>query len=199
MTTTVLLIRHAAHGHLGAVLSGRSPGIPLSDIGREQAASLAASLAGVPLVRLLTSPVQRARETAQAIAVSHRNLAAEVGPGFDEIDFGEWTGRGFAELENDPAWRRWNSERALARPPGGESMAEAQRRAWQALNAAAARHSGETIAIVSHCDIIRALVAQVLALPLDAVHRFDVDPASVSRLVIGDWGAKVLSLNEGAR
>lgn len=199
MTTTVLLIRHAAHGHLGAVLSGRSPGIPLSDIGREQAASLAASLAGVPLVRLLTSPVQRARETAQAIAVSHPNLAAEVDPGFDEIDFGEWTGRGFAELENDPAWRRWNSERALARPPGGESMAEAQRRAWQALNAAAARHSGETIAIVSHCDIIRALVAQVLALPLDAVHRFDVDPASVSRLVIGDWGAKVLSLNEGAR
>lgn len=199
MTTTVLLIRHAAHGHLGAVLSGRSPGIPLSDIGREQAASLAASLAGVPLVRLLTSPVQRARETAQAIAVSHPNLAAAVDPGFDEIDFGEWTGRGFAELENDPAWRRWNSERALARPPGGESMAEAQRRAWQALNAAAARHSGETIAIVSHCDIIRALVAQVLALPLDAVHRFDVDPASVSRLVIGDWGAKVLSLNEGAR
>jgi probable phosphoglycerate mutase len=196
VTATVLLIRHAAHGHLGSILSGRMAGIALSPQGREQARQLSSFLAVAPLAEVHTSPVQRARETAEAIA--HPVAPPLVQAALDEIDFGAWTGRPFAELESDAAWRRWNAERGAAAAPGGESMAAAQRRAWDHVVDVAARHAGATVAMVSHCDIIRAVVVQILGLPLDAIFRFDIDPASVSRIAVGPWGAKVLSLNEGA-
>ena len=75
-------------------------------------------------------------------------------------------------------------------------MAEAVARAAQAIAAIAAAHDGETIAVVSHCDIIRGLIAHYLGLSLDNMLRFDVEPASVSRLVVGSWGARVKSVNE---
>ncbi|MBW8784840.1 MAG: histidine phosphatase family protein [Novosphingobium sp.] len=196
MTATILLIRHAAHAHLGTILSGRTPGISLSREGESQAARLARQLEGVAIHLLQTSPVQRARETAAAIAASHPGLVAESVPALDEVDFGEWSGRAFIELAADPQWGTWNRDRANATAPRGESMAQAQQRAWSHVEAVALAQSGRTIAMISHCDIIRAVVARVLGLTMDAVLRFDIDPASVSRLAVGAWGAKVLSLNE---
>jgi broad specificity phosphatase PhoE len=75
-------------------------------------------------------------------------------------------------------------------------MAEAAERAAAALAQLAAAHPGEVIAAVSHCDIIRGVIAVHLGLPLDNLLRFDVDPASVSRIAVGDWGARVMSVNE---
>lgn len=199
LTTTILLIRHAAHEHVGKVLSGRLPGLALSEDGRRQAERLARHLAETPITHLHTSPVQRARETAEAIAAVRTRLVAEDHPALDEIDFGFWSGRSFTELEDDPHWSRWNWERSTTVPPGGEGMLAAQQRAWHHVLETAERNSAETVAMVTHCDIIRGIVAQVLALPLDAVHRFDVDPASVTRLAVGAWGARLLSLNEGTR
>jgi broad specificity phosphatase PhoE len=199
VTATILLIRHAAHEHCGKVLSGRLPGLPLSEDGKGQAERLAGCLASIPIGHLHTSPVQRARETAELLTASRPQLAIEEHAALEEIDYGFWSGRSFAELEDDPHWARWNWERATTVPPGGEGMLAAQQRAWHHVTTTAERLAGETIAMVTHCDIIRGVVAQVLALPLDAVHRFDVDPASVSRLAVGSWGAKLLSLNEGMR
>jgi ribonuclease H / adenosylcobalamin/alpha-ribazole phosphatase len=199
LSATILLIRHAAHDHVGKVLSGRLPGLSLSEDGRRQAERLASHLAETPITRLHTSPLQRARETAEAISSARPGLDVEEHAGLEEIDYGFWSGRSFAELDDDPHWARWNWERSTAVPPGGEGMLAAQHRAWQHVSLAAERYPDETIAMVSHCDIIRGVVAQVLALPLDEVHRFDVDPASVSRIVVGPWGARLLSLNEGAR
>lgn len=193
MTATILLIRHAAHGHLGAVLSGRMPGIPVSREGGEQAERLAAMLRQTRIDRIQSSPVQRARETAAVIAAGG---AIEIVEAIDEIDFGDWTGRPFDELAGDPEWQRWNTARSKARPPGGESMAAAQERALHHLRTAAARHPGETIAMISHCDVIRGLVAAVLGLSLDHLLRFDVDPASVTRIAAGEWGERLLSLNQ---
>lgn len=198
MTATILLIRHAAHSHLGRVLSGRLPGIELSPEGREQAQRLARTLRQVELAAVHASPVQRARETAQAIAAGRDGLPVEQHPALDELDFGDWTGCTFSDLAGDPRWRRWNEARAAGVAPGGESMAAAQRRAWDHVGAAAAAHPGRTLAMVSHCDLIRAVIVQILGLPLDAIFRFEIDPASVSRVAVGPWGAKVLSLNEGA-
>lgn len=199
LTATILLIRHAAHEHVGRVLSGRLPGLPLSEDGRGQAERLATYLEPTPITRLQTSPMQRARETAEAIAAARRGLGIEECGALNEIDFGFWSGHSFSDLEGDPHWQRWNWERSTTVPPGGEGMLAAQHRAWDHVTMTAERFPAETIAMVTHCDIIRALVAQVLALPLDAVHRFDIDPGSVSRLVVGDWGARVLSLNERAQ
>lgn len=152
-------------------------------------------MGGEPIAAVHTSPVQRAQETARTLAARH-DLDPEVVLALDELDFGDWSGRAFVELEGDPQWSTWNKARSTAVAPNGESMADAQARAWRHVERTALAAPGRTIAMVSHCDIIRAVVAQVLGLSLDHYGRFDIDPASVTRLAVGDWGAKVLSLNE---
>lgn len=145
--------------------------------------------------RVVSSPLDRALATARAIAAACGLAPPEPGEALTEIEFGSWTGRAFASLADDPAWRAWNDERHRARPPGGESMAEAQARIAGWLRTTAAARPGETIAAVSHADLIRAAVAEVLGLTLDKLLRFDIDPASITTMVVGDWGARLLGLN----
>jgi broad specificity phosphatase PhoE len=196
VTATILLVRHAAHSHLGSVLSGRTPGIPLSEEGWTEAAALAWRLRGTKLDAIHASPVQRAQETAEAIAARQSGLSVETVPKLEELDFGDWAGMGFGELDEDPRWHRWNYDRATATAPNGETMGEAQYRAWAHVDRTATALPGKTVAMVTHCDIIRAVIARILGLSLDHIHRFDIAPASVSRLIVGPWGARVLSLNE---
>ncbi|HZF93792.1 MAG TPA: histidine phosphatase family protein [Allosphingosinicella sp.] len=195
MTLTLLLIRHAAHVELGRTLSGRRRDVALSQDGLQQAEIVADLLAVEPIAAVYSSPRERAWYTAREIAdrLEQTVIAAN---GLDEVDFGEWTGLSFDALEGDPGWDEWNSARSIARPPGGECMAEAVERAVAAVGEIASEHRGQTVAAVSHCDIIRGLISFYLGLPLDNLLRFDIDPASVSRLVIGDWGARVMSVNE---
>lgn len=195
MTLMLILIRHAAHVELGRTLSGRRPDIALSQDGLQQAEIVADLLAVEPIAAVYSSPRERCWYTARELAdrLGHKVLPAD---GLDEVDFGAWTGLPFDRLEGDPGWDQWNSARSIARPPGGESMCEAVGRAVAAVSDIAAEHRGLTVAAVSHCDIIRGLIAFYLGLPLDNLLRFDVDPGSVSRLVIGDWGARVMSMNE---
>jgi probable phosphoglycerate mutase len=195
VTTTILLIRHAAHVELGRTLSGRRRDVALSGEGLDQAEIVADLLAVEPLAAVYSSPRERAWYTARSIAEPH-DLEVGVADDLDEIDFGDWTGMAFNDLEGDPAWNAWNEARATARPPNGESMAEAVARAAASLEAIAADHSGAAVACVSHCDIIRGVLAYYLGLPLDHMLRFDVDPASVSRIALGNWGARILTVNE---
>jgi broad specificity phosphatase PhoE len=195
VTAVILLIRHAAHVELGRTLSGRRRDVALSPEGLEQAEIVGDLLGVEPLAAVYSSPRERAYYTARAVAEPH-GLKVEIADGVDEVDFGEWTGLSFDALEGDPAWDEWNSQRSSARPPSGESMEEACRRAVAALEEIAARHDDQTIVLVSHCDIIRGLIAYYIGLPLDNLLRFDIDPASVSRLVVGSWGARVMSMNE---
>ena len=122
-------------------------------------------------------------------------MPVQVEDAFDEGDFGRWSGRAFAELDGDPAWSRWNQARGSALPPEGESMADAAARAVQRLLRIATEATGPVV-VVSHCDIIRGVIAHHLGLSLDRLLGFDVDPASVSRLAVGAWGGRVLSINE---
>lgn len=196
MAATVLLLRHAPHGDLGVTLSGRAAGRSLSDEGAMQAAALGARLAGAAIASVQASPLARAMETARAVAQAC-GVPVEPVAALDEIDFGAWTGRSFADLDRDPAWQAWNRARGSASPPGGESMVAAQARIVSHLQATARDHAGETVAMVTHCDMIRGAVAWVLGLTLDHLLRFDIDPGSITGIVVGDWGGRVLSLNEG--
>lgn len=195
MTATVLLIRHAAHVELGQVLSGRRRDIALSEEGLEQAEILGDLLGTEDIAAIYASPRERAWYTARDIAEPH-GLKVETEDRLDEIDFGEWTGLPFAQLEGDPLWQEWNEQRGSARPPGGESMREAVDRAFAFLLEAAAEHDGQAIVALTHCDIIRGVIARCLGLSLDNLLRFDVDPASVSQVLIGHWGTRVISVNE---
>lgn len=195
MTTTILLIRHALHGHAGHILTGRMKGVELTVEGQEQARSLGRRLQAEPLAAVHSSPALRTRRTADEVARLH-GVEVEAVDALAEVDFGEWTGRTFAELEGDIRWHVWNNQRASARAPGGESMAEVQRRAWSHLTTMANSFAGAVVAVVSHCDVIRAVIAKVLGLSLDHLLRFDIEPASISRIAMGNWGARVATINE---
>jgi broad specificity phosphatase PhoE len=195
VTATLLLIRHAAHVELGKVLTGRRRDVALSPDGLEQAEIVADLLAVEPLAGIYSSPRERAFYTAREIAEQHQ-LGVTLLDALDEIDFGDWTGKRFDELEGDPLWDAWNGSRGSARPPDGESMADAVARAAGAIASLAELHPDGCVVAVTHCDIIRGVLAHHLGLPLDNLLRFDIDPASVSRLAVGSWGARVMSVNE---
>ncbi len=186
-------MRHAAHGVLGQVLTGRMPGVHLSAAGHAQAVALAEALAGEPVVAVVASPLERAQETAAPIAARH-GLPVQTDPGLNEIDFGAWTGQPFAALAG-PAWDAWNQHRGIAPTPGGETMLEAQARAWAAVRRLAAAQPEGALVLVSHQDVLKAVLAQALGLSLDLLHRFDLAPASRSVLSVWSGGARVEGLN----
>lgn len=197
MSTVFLLVRHAAHDGVGVTLTGRMPGVGLGTEGRAQAERLAQSLRHEPLAAIHASPQQRTQETAMALAAAQGMARIASEPALDEIDFGSaWQGKSFAALEADPAWQRWNSQRSLARTPGGERMLDVQARVLALIERLLPRHEEESVALVTHADVIKALVSHVLGLGIDAWPRLEVAPASVSRLVVGEWGAKLTGLNQ---
>ncbi len=191
----MFLIRHAAHGEVAHVLSGRGGNHALCEDGRLQLLKLRDRLASESLDMIACSPRRRARETAEALAADRPAEPVEV-EALDEVEFGEWTGRSFAGLADDSRWEAWNNRRASERAPGGESMQEVQERALLFLREAARRHTGKAIAAVSHCDVIRAVVAGILGLSLNNILRFDIAPASITRIGMGSGEERVLNLNE---
>lgn len=193
----VLFLRHGSHDRLGRILCGRMPGVSLSEAGRAEARIVAAVLArrfASETVILLSSPQPRTRETAAPLAEA-LGVGAELADELDEIAFGDWTGKPFAELDGDPAWTAWNAQRGSARPPGGESMGAVQARVGGLLDRLAAEEGPPAI-LVSHGDPIRAALLGVLGLPLDAYDRIVVAPASCSELELWPGGGRVVSINE---
>lgn len=193
--TVLFLVRHAVYEGYGPLLVGRARGYGLSAEGLRQAEALAARLASERITHVLTSPRERARETAAPIA-ARCGLPLDVAAELDEIDYGGWTGRSFAELEDQPLWRRWNTFRSGARPPGGESMAEAQARALGRLDDLVVAEPDGRIVLVSHSDILKALIAWFIGMPLDLMQRLEIAPASVSVLEVQLWSPRLLGLNE---
>ena len=193
--TTILLVRHGENDLVGRTLAGWTPGVHLNAKGRAQAEALAARLAAAQVRAIYSSPLERAWETAEPLA---RRLGLPIVrcDAVGEIRFGDWTGRAISEIEADPAFRRFNSDRASARIPGGESMLEVEARMVEALEEMRRRHGGETVAVFSHGDPIRAALAHYLGLSLGLIDRLEVRTGSVSVVVLRDWGPLVLRIND---
>nr|WP_255647552.1 histidine phosphatase family protein [Ensifer sp. IC4062] len=191
-----MLVRHAAHDSVGSFLAGRSADVPLGSAGRQQATRLAARLAREDIAAIYASPRKRTQETAAAIAAVSGLGEIKTVDALDEVDFGSWSGKTFEVLNTDPLWRQWNCTRSLVRAPSGETMLDVQQRIMTLVETLCRHSGGGKIVFVSHADVIKALVCQVLGLSTDAWARFDIAPASISVVVVGDWGAKVLQLNE---
>ncbi len=194
MATTFLLVRHAAHDLLGKAVAGRASGLSLNAHGRHEALQLAERLSSAPIAAVYSGPLERVRETAAPLA--HRlGIVLRVDMGLHEIDFGAWTGRTFTELESTAEWPVWVYRRSEAEPPGGETILAVQRRIIETIERLRRAHEGETVALVSHGDVIKAALASYLGVSLDALERFDIAPASVSAVVAGDGWSKVTLLN----
>ncbi|MBB4572456.1 histidine phosphatase family protein [Rhizobium lentis] len=196
MTATYFLVRHAAHDNVGNFLAGRAAGITLGEAGRAQVQRLGQRLRRGDIDAIYTSPRERTLETAEGIASACGLALPQTDAALDEVNFGDWSGKTFEVLNDDPRWRRWNTTRSLTRTPGGETMLDVQTRIFGLMETLASGGNDRRIALVSHADVIKAAVSHVLGLPIDAWPRFDIAPASVTTVVIGDWGAKVMTLNE---
>ncbi len=192
--TTFFLIRHGDTDALGKTLSGRLPGVRLNAAGRAQVERLAERLAAERIDVIVTSPLERARETAGPLA-RRLGLEPRIAEELNEYDFGEWSGMSFRELEPDERWRRFNAFRAGARPPGGELMLEVQARAVGLVQRLCEERADGRVALVSHGDVIRAALLYYLGAPLDHFLRVEVSPASVSALEVGPYGPRVLFVN----
>jgi probable phosphomutase (TIGR03848 family) len=190
---TVLLVRHGrTAANASGTLAGWTPGIGLDDAGRAQAQALAERLAPVPVAALVTSPLQRCRETAEALlAVPGPKGLSRPEPLVDdrlgEARYGDWTGRPLKELAKEPLWRVVQAHPSAVTFPGeqGESMLAMQVRAVEAVrehDAAVTTAHGDSAVwiVVSHGDVIKSVLADALGMHLDAFQRIVVDPCSVS-------------------
>ena len=194
MQTLFHLVRHGQYGLIDRALGGRAPGHALSEAGREEAGRVAGALRGRTVAAVVSSPVQRAQETAAPIAAA-LGLAVETDAALVELDCGEWTGMTFDTLRERPEWHRWNRFRSSAAIPGGETMLAVQARTVAALERLRAVHGDAEVVVVSHADVIKAALLHVLGAPLDHMGRLEVGPGSRSVVAWHDETARVLAAN----
>lgn len=194
---TFYLIRHAQKDAGQRVLSGRTPGIGLSAHGARQAEAMARMLSGESIRHVFSSPMERARATAEPLA-RERGLGVQLSEAISEVDYGEWTGRTFDELADDADWKAFNSFRSWARIPGGEAMLEVQARFVGEMLRLWALYPKDGVVLVSHGDPIRVAISHFLGAPLDLFERMEIGIASVSVVVLDEFGARVVRLNHTA-
>ena len=183
----MILVRHGrTTANTSGVLAGRTRGVRLDETGVGQAQKTAERLAVVPLVAVVTSPLERCRQTARAILKAQEGSPVTATErGITECDYGAWQGRPLKELAKDPLWKVVQTQPSAAAFPDGESMAAMQARSVNAVRRLDAQFEAEhgpgaVWVAVSHGDIIKSVLADALGMHLDLFQRLQVDPASVS-------------------
>ncbi|WP_151082329.1 MSMEG_4193 family putative phosphomutase [Nocardioides cynanchi] len=199
---TLILLRHGrTSANASGTLAGRTKGVHLDDLGRAQAERAAARLAAVPLADLVSSPLERCRETARPVVAAQTGaVRVHTDKGLTECDYGEWQGRPLKELARLALWRTVQAQPSAVTFPGGESMTQMQARAVDAVRrrdaAVAAEHGdGAVWLAVSHGDVIKSVLADALGMHLDLFQRIQVDPASISVIRYTDARPYVLASN----
>jgi probable phosphoglycerate mutase len=193
--TVFHLLRHGEHNVQGKICAGRMPGVVLSERGRAEAEAAARQLAGADIAAIYASPLERTRETGEIVG-RRLSLPVTILDDLAELDFGEWTGKTFAEIRKDPRWPAWASHRSLSCIPGGETMREVQRRVVEAIMEMRKQHPDEAVVVVSHGDVIRAALVFALGMPLDFYARIEVATASLSAVRIDANGVRVIAVNQ---
>jgi probable phosphomutase (TIGR03848 family) len=193
--TTLLLVRHGHTDAAGKRLTGWAPGVHLNERGRLQAERLVERLDGVRIDTIVSSPLERCRETAAPLARA-RGHAVDVKRAWIEVGYGEWTGRSISQLRRTKLWRRVMFAPSNVRSPGGESLLEVQVRAVDATLDIASRHARGTVVVVSHADVIRLLVAHLAGMHADHLQRLSIDTASITAVSISDGFPRLLTVND---
>ncbi|CAN5150634.1 histidine phosphatase family protein [soil metagenome] len=199
---TVILVRHGrTTANASGVLAGRAAGVRLDTIGRDQAVRAGTRLAAVPLVGIVSSPLERCLQTSRMI-LDHQSGSpvTPIETGITECDYGQWQGRALAELAKENLWSVVQTQPSAAVFPGGESLAAMQARSVAAIrrhdSAFESQHGpGAVWVAVSHGDIIKSILADALGMHLDLFQRITVDPASVSIVRYGSNRPSVHAIN----
>lgn len=196
MSQTVLLIRHAQADVKPGRLTGWTPGVHLAEKGRLQAKSLAERLAPLKLVAVYCSPLERCRETAEAIVAGRKGLDVVVDEQIGEVRYGSWQGKSTRMLVKQPMWRTVQLVPSQAAFPNGETLRELQRRGIEAVERIRTAHRRGVIAIVTHADVIKAVAAHYLGMHLDLYQRISIDPASVTAIAFAGPFPRLLRLSD---
>lgn len=186
----LILVRHGqTSANAGGLLQGRID-LPLDDEGRIQALRTGAHIReNFPHARVISSPLMRAVQTAQAISGD-----VEIDDRFIELDYGSWDGIAMSEV--DPTqWANWRDDSSF-RPPGGESLLELEHRVKPALEQLRNEAQDRDVVVVSHVSPIKCAVTWALNVESHVTWRFHLDRASICRIAVTARGLSVLSLNE---
>lgn len=196
--TTVLLVRHGLTALTGSTLIGWTPGIHLDDRGRAQAQATAARIRPIALAVIVSSPLERCRETAEAVQADREpGTPLEVDARFGEVRYGDWTGGELKRLARDPLWKVIQTHPSAVTFPGGEALRDVQVRAVGAIRDWNARLGPDaTYVVVSHADVIKLILADALGVHLDGFQRINVGPASLSVVRYGELRASVVRMND---
>lgn len=193
--TQVFLIRHGQNDWADKKLAGWMPDVHLNEAGQKQAEALVERLAPISFDAIYSSPLERTIETAAPLALA-RGLKVEQMRELGEVDYGIWQGESLKQLVKKKEWAIVRIAPSAMRFPDGESLREMQSRAVGTIERIAAAHPKGTIAVFSHGDVIKAIVAHFIGMPLDMFQRMMIAPASVSVLSIGKFGGHLLRLND---
>jgi probable phosphomutase (TIGR03848 family) len=194
--TTLVLLRHATTAATGTRLGGWKPGVHLDAGGRAQAEAAARRLARLPVTAVYSSPLERTRETAAVVARTH-GLRVRIDRDLGEVEYGDWTDRPLSRLRRLAAWQVVQRTPSRMAFPGGGTIRGAQARAVDATERLAAAHPGGTLVLVSHADVIKAVVAHHLGMGLDLFQRLVVSPASSTTILLPEGGHPLLlALND---
>lgn len=204
----LVIVRHGrSTANAEGLLAGWTPGVSLDDKGREQAARVGRRLEPTPLAAVVSSPLDRCRQTAAAVVAGQPGKVAEhTDEQLGECRYGAWTGRPLKDLAREPLWRDVQEHPSTVAFPAhddyqAESIEQMQRRAVRAVREWDSRveeeHGpGAVWVAVSHGDVIKSLVADALASPLDAFQRIVIDPASITIVRYGRDRPFVLRVND---
>ena len=197
MSTTILLMRHGETAwNRGNIFRGQYD-IPLNENGRAQATFLARALAARRIDAAYSSPLSRARETADIVLAPH-GINAVIHAGLTDFDYGQWTG-----LEDHAVAQQWPEEHTCWRTaphtlqvPGGDTLQRVFDRAFAAVEDLVQQHSGQTIAIVAHRVVNKLLVLGMLTLGLERFPFIRQDNCSLNEFERTEAGYTVISFND---
>ena len=197
--TTVILLRHGrTTANTGGVLAGWTPGVQLDETGTAQVQAVGERMAKVPLAAIVSSPLERCRQTADAVAAG-RELEVQSDDRLGEARYGDWTGRTLKELVKEPLWKVVQQHPSAAVFPGpeGEGLAQTQARAVAAVREWNVKLGPDAVWLAcSHGDVIKSILADALGLHLDQFQRIVVDPASVSVVTYTETRPFVVRVND---
>jgi probable phosphoglycerate mutase len=193
----VVLVRHAhSQANAAGILSGRRPNIALSEKGRTQAQELAIRLGELKVKELRVSPLQRCIETIDPWVSTKSRIRRIEDHGITEVDYGKWSGRTLRSLSREKLWKIVQENPSRVFFPDGEGMANMQARAIESMHLALSSTDTGAVVMVSHGDVIKALVAANLGMRLDDFQRIIIDPASVTVFDFSSKTPRLLLLND---
>ncbi|MFT4569160.1 MAG: broad specificity phosphatase PhoE [Hyphomicrobiaceae bacterium] len=177
---TLILMRHGETSWNRSQRIMGAADIALNTDGREQCIAAAEVLAALGIDKIVSSPQRRALESATIVA-SQLGMGVETADGLEEVHFGDWQGRTYAEVAEDPRYAAYAASPLTQATPGGETLVDVQSRGLAVLKSLA---GGQTVLCVSHGDILRSILCSLMGIPLTAYRQLRVDNCGLSAFAI---------------